>query len=60
VTPIKHERLRAYGLPDSKKQMNLHELDHLVPLGLGGAPADVANLWPEAWNDSNAFSRSIR
>jgi hypothetical protein len=24
------------------------ELDHLIPLELGGAPADVKNLWPEA------------
>ncbi len=24
------------------------ELDHLVPLELGGAPADPKNLWPEA------------
>ncbi len=24
------------------------ELDHLVPLELGGAPSDATNLWPEA------------
>lgn len=25
------------------------ELDHLVPLSLGGAPSDPANLWLEPW-----------
>ena len=24
-----------------------YEEDHLIPLGLGGAPADPRNLWPE-------------
>lgn len=26
-----------------------YELDHLVPLSLGGAPADPRNLWLEPW-----------
>jgi hypothetical protein len=26
-----------------------YELDHLVPLSLGGAPADERNLWLEPW-----------
>lgn len=38
---IKAERARAYGLPGT----TTGELDHLVPLELGGAPADIHNLW---------------
>ena len=33
----------AYGLPVGA----VSELDHLIPLELGGAPSDVRNLWPE-------------
>jgi hypothetical protein len=42
---VKLEQMDAYGLTDSVKH---YELDHLIPLELGGAPSDVANLWPEA------------
>jgi hypothetical protein len=44
--PIKRERMAAYGLTGSRSQSTT-VLDHLVPLQLGGAPQDVANLWPE-------------
>jgi hypothetical protein len=27
-----------------------NELDHLISLELGGAPADLAKLWPEPWS----------
>lgn len=43
TAPIKFERMKAYGV----KVPN--ELDHLLPLELGGATKDVANLWPEAY-----------
>jgi hypothetical protein len=36
--------LREYGLPPGPHPQ--YEIDHLVPLGLGGADDD-ANLWPE-------------
>jgi hypothetical protein len=39
----------AYGLADSTTS----ELDHLVPLELGGAN-DLSNLWPEAGSVPNA------
>jgi hypothetical protein len=52
TTSLKHERLRAYGLPDIPAALRAVELDHLVSLELGGAPASLANLWPEPWNDS--------
>lgn len=44
--PIKRERMAAYGDTDS---LAATELDHLVPLELGGA-STVANLWPQPWN----------
>lgn len=41
--PFKEAAVAAYGDVGSLSQ---YELDHLVPLGLGGA-SSVANLWPE-------------
>ena len=53
---IKVKQMAAYGLQDQPLATN--ELDHLVPLELGGAPADVANLWPEPWTgDVNAHQK---
>ncbi|MGN6704408.1 MAG: hypothetical protein ACTHKB_15770 [Burkholderiaceae bacterium] len=45
---IKRRELRA-GVYASPLPMRAFELDHLVPLSLGGAPADPRNLWPEPW-----------
>ncbi len=39
--------MQAYGLQG--RTLSEFELDHLIPLELGGAPDDVANLWPEPW-----------
>lgn len=39
----------AYGDTDSLKN---YELDHLIPLELGGCSDCVANLWPEPYNVS--------
>jgi hypothetical protein len=44
---LKHELLREYGLSGS---IHDYELDHLIPLELGGCPDCKANLWPERWN----------
>jgi hypothetical protein len=43
--PIKRSELRAYGLSVPLADL---ELDHLVALSDGGAPASVANLWPQS------------
>ncbi|MHB1487638.1 MAG: hypothetical protein ACYCS7_12410 [Acidimicrobiales bacterium] len=43
--PIKRQTLATYG---ANGPMASYELDHLIPLELGGAPANVANLWPES------------
>ncbi|MGB6462733.1 MAG: carboxypeptidase-like regulatory domain-containing protein [Nitrosotalea sp.] len=42
--PLKFKLMDAYGYTDSASN---YELDHLIPLEIGGAPADVRNLWPE-------------
>ncbi|HEY3115363.1 MAG TPA: hypothetical protein VGK54_01340 [Chloroflexota bacterium] len=44
---IKQAQIQAYGLQG--RPLSEFELDHLIPLELGGAPDDVANLWPEPW-----------
>jgi hypothetical protein len=52
---IKRERMQAYGFNDSSKN---YELDHLIPLEVGGAPADVRNLWPEPrYTDLNSHDK---
>ena len=48
TNPIKVERMAAYGFTNARAN---YELDHLIPLELGGAPSAVANLWPEAYGD---------
>jgi hypothetical protein len=40
---VKVRAMAAYGLAG----LGSYELDHLIPLELGGAPADIRNLWPE-------------
>jgi hypothetical protein len=42
---LKRDLVRRYGLSGS---LSGYELDHLVPLEVGGAPRSVRNLWPEA------------
>ena len=38
----------AYGVPaPHPRPFREEELDHLIPLELGGAPSNVKNLWPE-------------
>ena len=53
---IKRDQMAAYGLQGQR--LADFELDHLISLELGGAPADVANLWPEPWNgETNAHMK---
>ena len=42
---LKHQLMRKYGV--GGQSLKAYELDHLVPLELGGAPDDPANLWPQ-------------
>jgi hypothetical protein len=49
--PLKQQEMAAYGL--TGQPLSGEELDHLISLELGGAPRDVANLWPEPWNGAD-------
>lgn len=42
---MKREQIRNLGYED--RRLADYEEDHLIPLGLGGSPADPRNLWPE-------------
>ena len=52
---LKDEVYNAYGLPRGHRSTvdaagrrhPAYEIDHLVPLELGGSPDAVANLWPQ-------------
>jgi hypothetical protein len=43
--PLKYREMAAYGF--GGRSAAGFELDHLIPLELGGAPSDPRNLWPE-------------
>jgi hypothetical protein len=45
TSALKVVQIEQYGYAD--KKLADYEEDHLVPLELGGAPRDPANLWPE-------------
>ena len=45
--PEKFKLMRAYGISTTAGHAGLYELDHTVPIELGGAVDDPANLWPE-------------
>ena len=51
---LKRSQMAAWGLQGSTIQT---EEDHLVPLSLGGAPSDSANLWPEPGGIPNPKDR---
>lgn len=52
--PLKAELLRRYATTGVASET---ELDHLIPLELGGAPADAHNLWPEPGGIPNPKDR---
>jgi hypothetical protein len=45
--PIEERLLVEYGYAGTPDD---YELDHRVPLAVGGAPRDLRNLWPESWD----------
>jgi hypothetical protein len=49
---LKREQLRQYQYADTDPRK--YELDHLIPLSIGGAPQSPDNLWPQpregAWS----------
>ena len=47
TNPLKIKLMRSYGINGNPSD---YELDHLIPLSIGGAPKDPKNLWPQKWN----------
>jgi hypothetical protein len=45
---MKNQAFAKYGLHRGKGSGKVYEVDHLVPLVIGGADAE-ANLWPQLW-----------
>lgn len=45
--PLKRRLLRSFGFY-AGHGLSSYELDHLIPISLGGSPRSVQNLWPEA------------
>jgi hypothetical protein len=43
---LKHEIYAEYGIPP---RAGHYEIDHLIPLGIGGADV-AANLWPQSYD----------
>lgn len=50
---LKRRQIREYGY--SEHRLRDYEEDHLVPLELGGAPADPRNLWPEPHDPADGW-----
>ncbi len=42
---LKRTQIREYGYED--RDASHYQEDHLIPLSIGGAPREPANLWPE-------------
>ena len=43
---LKHEQIQQYRYAD--RDVRNYELDHLIPLNIGGNPSDPKNLWPQS------------
>ncbi len=59
TSALKRRQLRLAGMPEGSE--DAYEEDHLVPLELGGAPADERNLWPQPrqpWLPSDGWDAS--
>ncbi len=51
VTPaMRRQVFTAYGI--AWRLHRSYEVDHLIPRELGGAD-DIANLWPQPWEDAH-------
>lgn len=55
---VKHISLREAGLPED--QANDYELDHIVPLALGGHPRSRDNLMLQLWEGDDGAKRKDR
>jgi hypothetical protein len=54
VTPkMKQQVCAAYGIPAARCNGRNYEIDHLIPLELGGSN-DLSNLWPQPFRPQPA------
>jgi len=51
---LKRQQVRKWGYAD--RRLGHYEEDHLVALGIGGAPDDPRNLWPEPRESSDGWT----
>jgi hypothetical protein len=58
TSALKRQQIRAFGYPD--RRMGDYEKDHLVSLGLGGAPYDERNLWPEPRKSVDGWNADLK
>jgi len=63
--PLKLKQMARYGEP---APASLYELDHIIPLEIGGSPTDPANLFPQPYagrgahvkdQEENSLNRAI-
>jgi len=57
TAPIKILLMHAYNVTNQSR--GSFELDHLIPLELGGSPKNVKNLWPEPIKSAFVKDRSV-
>jgi len=51
---LKHQVMNRYH---SAGSIHDYELDHLIPLELGGCPTCLTNLWPQPWTSPGAHEK---
>lgn len=45
LEPIAKDLIKQYGYEDTN--LKHYQVDHLIPLSLGGHPTDAKNMWPQ-------------
>ena len=58
TSALKRQQIREFGYAD--RHLGAYEEDHLVPLGLGGAPYDPRNLWPEPRATADGWNADVK
>jgi hypothetical protein len=56
---IKKQLMRKYA---PKEYLSAYELDHYIPISLGGSPTSPDNLWLQSWDTSkneNAVEKDV-
>jgi hypothetical protein len=54
-----HLKVRVMTLYGVNGATSDYELDHFIPLELGGCPDCVSNLWPEPWGPVGAREKDV-